>query len=179
MLHPPYAGGADAERAAGTKIGCPFAGILRAFALDLARAHPQSRAEAKMKERPQIVTILGWFLILKGALLCLFQLSLIGNPFKYEAMAKAHLPIALQYFETFLGYAVAIVVGINLLRGENWARWAFLYWTGFSFVLDLLNAGFHIDPFIFLLINGVIIFLLMRSPAQEFFRPGRPTSLLR
>jgi hypothetical protein len=132
-----------------------------------------------MKARPQVVTIIAWILILKGALFCLFRLSLIGNPFLREAMEKAHLPIALQYFETFLGYAVVFVVGVNLLRGENWARWAFIYWTGFSFVLSILNDGFRLDPFIFLLINGVIIALLMRSPAAEFFRPNQRSGLLR
>src|SRR5471032_3399159 len=104
-----------------------------------------------MRARPQIVSIISWILILKGALFCLFRLSLIGNPFLRESMEKARLPVAMQYFETFLGYAVIIAVGVYLLRGENWARWAFIYWTGFSFVLSIMNDGFRLDPFIYLL----------------------------
>src|SRR5262245_40052626 len=111
-----------------------------------------------MKERPQIVTVIAWILIFKGALFCLGRLSLIGNPFLHEAMQKARLPIAMQYFESFLGYAVAIVAGVYLLRGENWGRWLYIYWTGLSFVLSLMNDGFQITPFVFLLVNGVIIF---------------------
>jgi len=132
-----------------------------------------------MKARPQVVTIIAWILILKGAVFCLFRLSLIGNPYMRESMEKAHLPIALQYIETFLGYAVAIVVRINLLRGENWARWAFVYWAAFSFLIWIMNDGFRLDPFIFLLINGVMIALLMRSPAAAFFRPNQAGGLLR
>ncbi len=132
-----------------------------------------------MRARPQIVTIIAWILILKGALLGLGRLSLIGNPFLRESMEKARLPVALQYFETFLGYVVAIAAGIFLLRGENLGRWLLIYWAGFSFVLALVNNGFTIDPFIFLLINAVLIFLLMRSPAAEFFRPNQPGGLLR
>jgi len=96
-----------------------------------------------------------------------------------ESMQKAHLPIALQYFETFLGYAVAIVTGVYLLRGENWARWLYVYWSGLVFVLSLMNDGLHIGPFVALLINGVIIFLLMRPPAADYFRGQSTNRFLR
>lgn len=130
---------------------------------------PQSRAEPIMKERPQLVTIIAWILILKGALFLVGRLSLIGNPFLAESMERAHLPVAMQYLESFLGYAVAIVAGVYLLRGENWARWLYVYWAGLSFALALMNDGLQIRPFVFLLLNGVLIFLLMRPPAADFF----------
>ena len=132
-----------------------------------------------MKARPQVVTIIAWILILKGSLFCLGRLSLIGNPTMYEKMQKAHLPVALQYFETFLGYAAVIVAGTFLLRGENLGRWIFIYWAGASFVLALLNDGVTLDPFVFLFLNAVMIFLLMRSPAAEYFRPKHSSGLLR
>ncbi len=132
-----------------------------------------------MRARPRVVTIIAWILILKGALLGLGRLSLIGNPFLRESMEKARLPVALQYFETFLGYAVAIAAGIFLLRGENLGRWLLIYWAGFSFVLALVNSGLAIDPFVFLFVNGMMIYLLMRSPATEFFRPDKREGLLR
>ena len=129
-----------------------------------------------MRPRPLVVTIIAWILILKGAVLGLGRLSLIGNPFLRESMEKARLPVAWQYFETFLGYAVVIAGGILLLRGENLGRWLLIYWAGFSFVLALVNNGMTIDPFVFLLINAVMILLLMRSPAAEYFRPTQPAA---
>ena len=132
-----------------------------------------------MRARPQIVTIIAWALILKGALFCVFRLSLIGNPFLHEALAKARLPVALQYLETFGSYAFVLAAGIYLLRGENWARWAFVYWSGASFLFSILNEGFRLAPFVLLLINGIVIFLLVRSPAAEFFQADQPRGLLR
>jgi hypothetical protein len=130
-----------------------------------------------MRPRPQIVTVIAWILILAGALLALGRLSLIGNPFLRETMEKARLPVFVQYLATFLEYAVFVTSGVLMLNGEARGRSLYIGWIVISFVLSLWNEGLRLSPFVVLFLHAVMIFLLLRSPAAEYFRPKRSTGI--
>lgn len=63
---------------------------------------------------------------------------------------------------------VAIVSGIFLLKGRNWARWLALAWMGFHVILSFF------DPLRALVIHAVfcavIAWILFRADAGRYFR---------
>jgi hypothetical protein len=67
--------------------------------------------------------------------------------------------------------AVAIVSGVYMLRGNNWARWLAMAWIVFHVVLSLFHAWQQVA------IHGVIFaafaFFLFRPEANVFFRPKK------
>ena len=65
---------------------------------------------------------------------------------------------------------LAIVGGVYLLRGRNWARWLLVAWLIFHVALSALHPG-H-DLVVHGAISVVIIYFLFRAPANEFFRGG-------
>lgn len=68
--------------------------------------------------------------------------------------------------------ALAVISGLFLLRGQDWARWLALAWMIFHVVLSAFNA---VSEFlVHLLFCIVIAWILFRSPATRFFRrePG-------
>ena len=73
----------------------------------------------------------------------------------------------------FIIRLIAIIGGVFLLKGHNWARWLVLAWMAFHVVV----SGFHALPeflmHAFLLI--VIAFILLRPPASDYFRSAPST----
>jgi hypothetical protein len=68
--------------------------------------------------------------------------------------------------------AIAIVGGIFLLKGRNWARWLLLAWAAFHvFVGALYSPSNAIAHFVLL---GVIAYFLLTPPASGYFRPALP-----
>lgn len=131
-----------------------------------------------MKTRPQVVTVIAWVLIIGGALLALGRLSLIGNPFLRESMEHARLPVFLQYLVTFTEYAVFVMSGILMLNGEPRGRTLYMGWVLVSFVLSIVNEGFRLSPFVVLFLHSIVIVLLLRPPAAEYFRAGNSRGIL-
>jgi hypothetical protein len=67
--------------------------------------------------------------------------------------------------------AIAILCGVFLLRGDNWARWLALAWIAFHVVL----SAFHGIPelAVHALFCAVIAWLLFRREAARYFRRAR------
>jgi len=69
---------------------------------------------------------------------------------------------------------LALVAGVFLLRGHNWARWLALAWMGFHVIL---TAFIPLVPFlIHCVFLAAIAWILLRPPARRYFRgaPLRP-----
>jgi hypothetical protein len=131
-----------------------------------------------MKTRPQVVTVIAWALFIGGVLLALGRLSIIGNPFLRESMEHARLPVFLQYLVTFAEYAVFVMSGIFMLNGESRGRTLYMGWVLISFVLSIVNEGFRLSPFIVLFLHAIVIVLLLRPPAAEYFQTGDSRGIL-
>jgi hypothetical protein len=67
---------------------------------------------------------------------------------------------------------VAIVSGVYMFRGRNWARWLAMAWIGFHVVI----GGFHSRQQMAMhsLLFVVFAYVLFRRPAQGYF--GTATS---
>jgi hypothetical protein len=83
-----------------------------------------------MTKRPLAVTLIAALYVATGALGLAFHLSNVqpGQPFVYEALPAAAISL------------VAMVCGIYMLRGRNWARWLAIAWIGFHVVLSVLHS---------------------------------------
>jgi len=82
---------------------------------------------SKMNKRPLSVAIIGWLYIAVGAITFAYEFR-SGHPFQYD-MVWAELV-----------RLIAIVSGVYLLRGRNWARWLALAWIAFHVVLSAFHS---------------------------------------
>ena len=117
-----------------------------------------------MNNRPIAVTVIACLYILTGIVGLAFHLSKykIQHPFQYDIVWIAIVEIA------------AIVAGIFMLRGNNWARWLAIAWIIFHVALSI----FH--PLGELLAHSLLFvvfayFLFNRSAKQYFVSENQKT----
>lgn len=112
-------------------------------------------------KRPFSITGLAWLYILVGA-----------------AGFIAHFHGLLAHEQDVvwaeLTEVLAIVAGVFLLRGQNWARWLAVAWIAFHVVLSAFHAWGEAA------VHGVfflaIAWLLFRPEAARYFRGGNAES---
>jgi hypothetical protein len=113
-----------------------------------------------MRKRPIAVIILSCLLIATGALGLAYHLS----DFKTK-------PFHLDVVWVSAVRAVAIVSGVFMLFGRNWARWLALAWIGFhvaiSFYHSLQQVAVHVLVFL------LFAYCLYRSEARSYFDDRR------
>jgi hypothetical protein len=76
--------------------------------------------------------------------------------------------MALDDVEVLLIGVAAIVGGIYVIRGQNWARWLLALWMAFHVAISVGQPRQFIAH---LVIFGCIAFLLFRRGASPFFTP--------
>jgi uncharacterized membrane protein HdeD (DUF308 family) len=109
-------------------------------------------------KRPFQVTFLGWLFILVGVLSTTYHL-LKGS------LDRWTLPIVL------VG-VIAVVAGVFLLRGANWARWLLLAWLAFHVVVSALNSFSEALPHVVLFF--VVGYVLLGPPTSKYFEHAQP-----
>jgi hypothetical protein len=114
-----------------------------------------------MKERPLAITVLGWLYIVVGVV----GLAHHG----YVAIRDFHREDIL----ILLSQVLALVAGVYMLRGANWARWLAFLWIAAHVVIAYLN-GIQQALFHAIIFAGITV-LLFRADARAWFRP-RPAT---
>lgn len=66
---------------------------------------------------------------------------------------------------------VAVVVGVFLLRGRNWARWLAVAWISFHVVLSAFASSREVAMHV--VIAALIVWLLFRRDTTRWFQPSR------
>ena len=114
-----------------------------------------------MNKRPLPVTLLSLLIAAAGAVGFAYHLSELNvrHPFQNDAIWVGVIRL------------LAIVGGVYMLRGKNWARWLAMVWIGFHVVV----SGFHslLEFAIHGLLFAVFAYVLFRPPATQYFRGGR------
>jgi len=108
--------------------------------------------------RPLSVTIIGWIYVAVGSFGFTYHLSQgLRQPFNWGTVA---IPLV---------SAIAVVAGIFMLRGADWARWLALLWmashVGISFLDGWRPVAIHSAML------AVIAFFLLRRAATDYFHP--------
>ncbi|MGC1483252.1 MAG: hypothetical protein WA789_05620 [Candidatus Acidiferrum sp.] len=107
-------------------------------------------------KRPFTVTFLGWLFIAVGLLALLYHLV-------KDQLDFWMVPIALV--EIF-----AIVAGVFLIKGRNWARWLVLVWLAFHVIVSALNSLSASVPHFLLLV--AVGYFLFTPPDSMYFGPA-------
>jgi hypothetical protein len=111
-----------------------------------------------MNMRPVVVTILGCVLIATGV---------AGLAF-HAADFKPALPLPPEVVWISLVRIIAIVSGVFMLRGSNWARWLALAWIAFHVAISFLDSWQKVA------VHGLIFvlfaYLLLRPQVSAYFR---------
>jgi uncharacterized membrane protein HdeD (DUF308 family) len=108
-------------------------------------------------KRPVEVSILGWLFIGVGALSLAYHL--LRNP-----LDASTLPISL------VG-VIAVVSGVFLLKGRNWARWLLISWLAVHVFISALHSVS--DSLAHAALLGVIAYVLVASPASAYFQSAK------
>lgn len=109
------------------------------------------------RRRPISITIVGALLIVAGSV------GLVYHATEF----KSFLPFPWELLVISLVRMLAILAGVYLLLGRNWARWLALAWIAFHVVVGAFNGigQFLIHAALLL----VFAFLLFRPAAKAFF----------
>ena len=111
-----------------------------------------------MPRRPRSITIISWFFLLFGSI------ALISGLLPPDSLTLAQLK---GHWMVHLSRLLAIVSGLFMLRGHNWARWLLVLWMAFHIVLSALHSAFQL--LIHVAIFAVILYFLFRRSASSYF----------
>jgi hypothetical protein len=113
-----------------------------------------------MNKRPVLVTITGWLYIVVGA---------VGFAYHFTELKAQHL-LQSDVIWVELVRLTAILAGVYILRGHNWARWVALAWI----VLHVVISAFHrlSELAIHSLLCVVLAYFLFNRAATRYFRAG-------
>ncbi len=116
-----------------------------------------------MTQRPQSVTVFSILLAAAGAVGLVYHLNEINvnHPFQNEAL------------QVELFRLLAIVAGVYMLRGRNWARWLAIAWISYHVVLGAFHSFQQFATHLVLL--AVFAYVLFRRAATEYFRGSKRT----
>jgi hypothetical protein len=110
------------------------------------------------RSRPFSVTVLGLLMMAAGAVGFVYHIREINLHHLFENDVMWVVPIRL----------IAIVCGIFMLSGHNWARWLTIVWLGFHVAI----GGMHsLGEFAFhAVLLAMIAYILFRRPEADYFR---------
>jgi len=109
-----------------------------------------------MQKRPLSVIVVSLVYVATGAAGLVFHFADLKPPFHYESLLVAGVRL------------IAIICGVWMLRGANWARWLALAWIVFHVVLSAFHSWRELA--VHALICAAIAYFLLRVPANRYFR---------
>jgi hypothetical protein len=105
-------------------------------------------------KRPLPVTIIGCLFIVAGLVGLVYHLS--ESPLDHWIVLISIVRI------------IAVVGGVFLLIGHNWARWLMLAWLVFHVVVSAFHSLSEFMPHVVLLM--VVGYVLLGPPASKYFQ---------
>jgi hypothetical protein len=114
-----------------------------------------------VNKRPLAVSIIGFVYIVTGAIGATYHLIRfkVQHPFQYDIVWVELVNL------------VAILCGVFMLRGRNWARWLALAWIAFHVVLSVFHTLSELA--IHSLFCAALAYFLFRPAATRYFGAGR------
>jgi hypothetical protein len=114
-----------------------------------------------MNKRPPSIIVIACVYILVGAAGFAYHVSEF----------KLHGPIQVDFLLVEFVRLIAVVSGIFMLRGRNWARWLALAWIAFHVVVGALHSLPQLA--IHALFCAILAYFLLRPDAARYFRAAR------
>lgn len=127
------------------------------------------RYPGQSKTRPKSITLVAWVFILAGIGGLASDLWPLLTSGAAEQVAKLKADGAVDLTLAWGTRALAIVGGVSLFRGYNWARWLCVAWMLLHVVLSLFHSlgetAAHCAIF------APLTWLLFRKSSSSFFQP--------
>lgn len=108
--------------------------------------------------RPRSITVISWLFVATGV---------IGLAY-HATEFKADGPFQYDVVWVCLDRLLAILCGVFMLRGSNWARWLLAVWMGYHIALSVLHS--RLQLFVHGLLFAIILYFLFRRQASAYFR---------
>src|SRR5882762_5362017 len=105
-------------------------------------------------KRPLPVTILGYLFIVVG---------LVGLAYHLFESPLDRWIVLISIIRL-----IAVVGGVFLLRGHNWARWLLLAWLSFHVVVSAFHSLSEFIPHVVLLV--IFGYVLLGPPTSKYFQ---------
>ena len=120
-----------------------------------------------MQSRPRSITIISWIFIVFGSI------SLLAGLLPFGGVTFAQRAAELKGFHVLVHFVrlLALVAGVFMLYGRNWARWLLVAWMVFHLVVSALHSTMQL--LLHALIFTVILYFLFRPPASSYFDTAR------
>ena len=117
-----------------------------------------------MNKRPRSITVISWIFLAAGFIGLAYHATEFNaqSPFEYDVVWVCFVRL------------LAILCGVFMLRGSNWARWLLVVWLGYHVILSVLHTPFEL--LVHSLLFAGVLYFLFRPQASVYFRPTSPPS---
>lgn len=118
------------------------------------------RLRGRMNKRPLSVTIIGGVYVLTGVIGLAKQIMDFRgpSPLHYDVMGIG------------LIHLIAVLCGVYMFRGHDWARWIAIAWMAFHVIVSAFNSTREL--ILHSLICAILAYFLFRPTAARYFRPA-------
>src|SRR5439155_19405488 len=110
----------------------------------------------RMNKRPRSITVISWIFVAAGVIGLAYHATEFkpDRPFQYDVVWVCLVRL------------IAILCGVFMLRGSNWARWLLVVWIAYHVVL----SAFHSLSELMLhsLMSSVFAYFLLRPMASAY-----------
>ena len=121
--------------------------------------------ERAKNKRPRSVTVISGIFIAFGGIALLSSLL---SPVDAIPHIAEH---PFEYAPIYVARILAVLGGVLMLYGFNWARWLLVVWMGFHVVVGVLHSP--LSSLVHSLLFAVVVYFLFRPAAAAYFRGTR------
>jgi hypothetical protein len=118
-----------------------------------------------MHPRPRSITIISWVFIVFGSISLIAGLVPLG-----DITFAQWVPELKAHWMVHLARIIAVVAGVFMLYGRNWARWLLVIWMVFHLVIGALHSVTQL--LLHVAIFAVILYFVFRRQASAYFLPA-------
>ena len=115
-------------------------------------------------KRPLSITLIACLLILAGGAGVAYHITDV----------KSWHPFPYGYIAILLIRVLAILAGICMLRGRDWARWVALLWIAFHLVISFWNSWSQVA--VHAVVLAIFACVLLRPAATAYFHLQKTAS---
>lgn len=119
-----------------------------------------------MIKRPRSITVISWLFIAFGCVSLLASLLPLVNTSAAQLIAELKTQWMIHVVRL-----LAVVSGVFMLYGYNWARWLLVVWLAYHVILSALHSPFELV--VHSLLIAVALYFLFRPTSSAYFRAKR------
>jgi hypothetical protein len=121
-----------------------------------------------MTARPRAITVIAWVFVVVGAAGVLADLWPLVTPDAGKQLAQLKADFIAEVAPAWSLRLAAVVGGVWLLRGRNWARWLLVGWMALHVGISALHSWQQVV--MHTVIFALITYVLFRSASAAYFQ---------